>query len=148
MPYFLDGNNLIGRARGRARPGEDDRGALISELCERLRETRARAVVFFDGPAGAGATSLGSLSIRFSGGASADEVILREISRARAAGEITLVTADRDLSRQARDRGAKVVSPEMFWEKFGRARGHASERPERIDVEDWLKYFGDDGNRR
>lgn len=148
MPYFLDGNNLIGLARGLSRPDEDDRGALVSELCERLRRTRARAVLFFDGPSGGTATALGSLSVRFSGGASADDMILKEISRARTPGEITLVTADRELSRRARDTGAKVVSPEMFWARFGNAPGPPPERPDTIDVEDWMKYFGDEGNRR
>lgn len=148
MPYFLDGNNLIGRARGRVRPGEDDRGALISELCERLRRTRARAVVFFDGHSAGGAHALGPLAIRFSGGASADDVILREISRAPAAKEITLVTADRDLSRRARDAGANAVSPEVFWAKFGKSRASPDERPDRVDVDEWMDYFGDEGNRR
>ena len=31
MPYFLDGNNLIGRARRTARPTEADRAALVAE---------------------------------------------------------------------------------------------------------------------
>jgi hypothetical protein len=148
VPYFLDGNNLIGLARRRSRPGADDRAALVSELCDRLRRTRARAVVFFDGPSGGTATALGSLSVRFSGGTSADDRILEEISRSRAPGEVTLVTADRELSRRARDSGAKVVSPEKFWAEFGATSGPAPERPEPIDVADWLKYFGDEGNRR
>src|SRR5207247_6718517 len=50
MPYFLDGNNLIGRERGSALPSEEDRQALVAELAGRLRRTKATAALFFDGP--------------------------------------------------------------------------------------------------
>ncbi len=147
MPYFLDGNNLIGRARGRSRPEDEDRAALISELCDRLRRTRARAMLFFDGAAPVGGTSFGSLSIRFSGSVSADEVILREISRAAAPGEVVLVTADRELSRRARDTGAKTLAPQAFWDRFGNTREGASDETAAVDVEAWMRFFGDERNR-
>jgi predicted RNA-binding protein with PIN domain len=148
MPYFLDGNNLIGRARGSSRPTEDDRQALVSEVSERLRQTRARAVLFFDGP-GEKATSLGSLSIHEAGPSGADEAIVREIGRTRAPGEITVVTEDRDLTRRVRAAGAKTLSPDEFWSRFG--AGHQAQGRDdaaRVDVEDWLKYFEDERNRR
>jgi predicted RNA-binding protein with PIN domain len=147
MPYFLDGNNLIGKARGSSRPSEDDRQALVSEVSERLRQTRARAVLFFDGP-GEKRSSLGSLSIHEAGASGADEAILREIGRARAPGEITVVTEDRDLTRRVRDAGAKTLSPDKFWSRFG-----AGQRPSprddaaKVDVEDWERYFQDEKNR-
>ena len=147
MPYFLDGNNLIGRARGTSQPGQEDRSALISELCERLRRTRARVVVFFDGTAPAGATALGGLFIRFSGGVSADEAILREISRSPAPGEIVLVTADRGLSRLAREAGARTLAPEEFWRRFGASFAPDPERAATVDVEEWMRYFDDEKNR-
>ena len=78
MPYFLDGNNLIGLARKTSRPSGDDRAALITELAARLRRTQARAVLFFDG-GGEKGSSLGSLSIRPCLGISADDQIIREI---------------------------------------------------------------------
>jgi hypothetical protein len=147
MPYFLDGNNLIGKARGSSRPSEEDRQALISEVSERLRRTRAGAVLFFDGP-GQKRTSLGSLSVREAGATGADDAILREIGRARAPGEITVVTEDRDLARRARDAGAKTLSPEEFWSRFGveQRRGPGDDTA-KVDVEDWLRYFQDEGNR-
>lgn len=147
MPYFLDGNNLIGRARGHRRPSEEDRAALLSELCDRLRRTRASATVFFDGSGPVGATALGSLSIRSAGAASADEVILREISRSPAPAEIVLVTADRSLSRRARELGARALAPEEFWRRFGAVRGRSEEAAGSVDVEEWLRYFGDESNR-
>lgn len=147
MPYFLDGNNLIGRARSRSRPSEEDRTALLCELCDRLRRTRASATVFFDGAAPVGATALGRLSIRSSGRASADEVILREISRSPRPGEITLVTADVALSRRAREAGARTLSPEEFWRRFGTGPDRAIQTPEAVDVEEWMRYFEDERNR-
>ena len=52
MPYLLDGNNLIGAVRRTARPSDGDRAALVAEVAQRLRKTRARATIFFDGPVG------------------------------------------------------------------------------------------------
>jgi hypothetical protein len=147
MPYFLDGNNLIGRARGTSRPSEEDRSAMISELCERLRRTRARVVLFFDGMAPAGASALGGLFIRFSGGVSADQAILRQIGRSQAPGEIVVVTADRGLSRLAREAGARTLAPEEFWKRFGASSRSEPSAAQTVDVEEWIRYFEDEGNR-
>jgi hypothetical protein len=145
MPYFLDANNLIGRVRGAAQPSQEDRDALVKEVAERLRRTRAKATLFFDGPAGR-ATSLGNLSLRACGG-SADEAIVSEVERSTRPREIVVVTADRGLARRVRDAGAKVLLPDAFFRSFGAATP-AERKPEAaIDVEDWMDYFADDGNR-
>jgi hypothetical protein len=147
MPYFLDGNNLIGHARGQSRPSEEDRRSLIAEVAERLRQNRATAVVFFDGP-GVKRSFLGSLSIRECGAGGADEAILDEIARAHAPREITLVTADRELARRARDSGARTVSPADFWRGFGTAKTRDPGEPGgKVDVSEWLQWFEDDRNR-
>lgn len=146
MPYFLDGNNLIGRARRTSRPTEADRAALVTEVAERLRRSRASAVLFFDG-AGERSSTLGNLSIRAAGG-SADEAILSEIGRSRAPAEIVVITADRDLSRRSRDLGAKASSPEDFWRRVGTGGVESQKETQAaIDVDDWMKYFEDEGNR-
>src|SRR6476659_2980309 len=119
MPYFLDGNNLIGRQRRTSRPAEEDRDALVAEISSRLRGHRASVRLFFDGPSRRG-TTLGSLTVRDAGG-SADEAILRDIRAARDAGEIVVVTADRELAGRARASGAKTLAPEEFWARFGTA---------------------------
>jgi hypothetical protein len=148
MPYLLDGNNLIGLVRKTARPTEEDRNALIAELAGRLRTTRARAVLFFDGPGGGRGVSLGPLSIRASGGGSADAAILAAVESAAAAAECIVVTADRALARRVRDAGGKVCSPADFFARFGRpAEVEGGRRTEPVDVEDWLKWFEDEGNR-
>ena len=147
MPYFLDGNNLIGRARGTARPSEEDRQALVAELAGRLRRTKATAVLFFDGP-GERRSSLGKLSIREAGRTSADEAILAAIGRSRAPREIVVVPEDRGLGSRARDLGALPLSPKEFWSRFGVSeRTQPREEPVRVDVDEWMRYFEDEGNR-
>jgi rRNA-processing protein FCF1 len=146
MPYFLDGNNLIGLARGTARPSEEDRRALVSEIAERLRRTRAHAVLFFDGSANR-SSSLGDLEIREVLGASADDAIVAGVERAQNPQEIHVVTADRELVRRVREAGGKTLAPQEFWQRFGAKGGRPSENSAKIDVEEWIRYFEDEGNR-
>jgi hypothetical protein len=146
VPYFLDGNNLIGIARGAARPGDGDRRALVQELSDRLRATRSSVRLFFDGP-GRATTSLGRLTVREAGG-SADEAILREVSAARDPGGITVVTADRELCRRSEEAGAGTQTPAQFWARFGTG-ATAPSKPDatRVDVDEWIDYFSDPENR-
>lgn len=147
MPYLVDGNNLVGTAR-RGRASEEDRAALVRELAERLRRTRARVLVFFDG-AGDPLT-LGSLSIRFAGSGTADDAIVRELDRSRTPHETTVVTADRELARRARDAGGRALTPGEFWARFGPAASAGRPVPPdepRVDVEEWSRFFGDERNR-
>jgi predicted RNA-binding protein with PIN domain len=147
VPYLLDGNNLIGLVRRVARPADEDRQALVAEIAERLRATRARAILFFDGPAGGRGSSLGSLSIRRSTGGSADDAIVAEVVSLRAPGEAVVVTSDRELARRVREAGGKICSPEDFFARFGRGGGGKGAPPAAIDVDAWLEYFGDERNR-
>ena len=146
MPYLLDGNNLIGIVRRTSRPTEADRQALVAEIAGRLRRTRARATIFFDGPSGDRTTSLGALSIRAAGG-SADDVIVREVASARRPGESIVVTADRGLASRVREAGGKVLAPSEFFERFGQASSPAHPASAPVDVEDWMRFFGDPSNR-
>jgi predicted RNA-binding protein with PIN domain len=146
VPYLLDGDNLVGTARRRP-GGSEDRDALVSEITERLRRTRASVVLFFDG---AGRSlSLGHLSVRFAGASSADDAIVREISRSSKPRETTVVTADRELARRARDAGATAMSPADFWRRFGAVDPGAARRNETpVDVEEWIKWFTEEGNKK
>jgi predicted RNA-binding protein with PIN domain len=147
VPYFLDGNNLIGLARKTGRPSDDDRAALIAELAARLRRTNARAVLFFDG-GGEKGSSLGGLSIRPSRGTSADDQIAREIEKTRAPQEITVVTADRALARRVRELGARTIEPAEFWTRLGAPSPGEKRAPDGpTDIEDWAKYFSDPRNK-
>ncbi len=149
MPYFLDGNNLIGVVRRTARPSAEDRSALVAEIAGRLRRTRARATIYFDGPAGERVASLGSLTVRVATGGSADDAIVREVERSAAPAEAVIVTADRGLARRCRDAGAKVCSPGEFFARFGASVASAPgpEATGKVDVDEWMRYFADEGNR-
>jgi hypothetical protein len=148
MPYLLDGNNLVGRECRTSRPSAEDRAALVSEIAGRLRRTKATATIFFDGPAGPGTGTLGSLRVRGAAPHSADDAIVREIARSRAPAEIIVVTADRELARRSREAGARVCPPAEFFARFGRGSGSpASDKPGAVDVEDWMRYFEDERNR-
>ena len=146
MPYLLDGNNLIGRER-RGPGSRDDRDALVREVADRLRSTQARVVLFFDGTGDP--ASLGSLAVRFAGPATADDAILREVSRSARPREITVVTEDRDLARRARDAGARTSEPRDFWNRFGAParKPPATGSESRVDVDDWMQWFSDERNR-
>jgi hypothetical protein len=151
VPYLLDGNNLIGSVRRTARPSEQDRDALVAELADRLRRTRARATLFFDGPAGERSRTLGSLTIRTPSGGSADDAILREVAASSSPRDCVVVTADRGLAGRARDAGARVVSPGEFFARFGASSprgGPARDAPPATEsVEEWMRYFEDPKNR-
>ena len=147
MAYLLDGNNLIGSVLGVSRPSAADRQSLVAEIADRLRRTRARATIYFDGPAGEGAASLGALTVRGSGPEGADAAIVRAVAQARAPGEMTVVTADRELSRRVRDAGGKVSAPADFFRRFGKAGEPEAPSPGRVDVDEWMKWFEDEGNR-
>ncbi len=142
MPYFLDGNNLIERRN----PSEEDRQVLVAEIANRLRKTRASAVLFFDGGAHR-SYSLGALRIRDGFGANADEDILTGIRQARSAAEVTVVTSDQELARRVRDAGARVVPPGQFWARFGTQTSAGEKETGTVDVGDWERYFADEENR-
>lgn len=147
MPYLLDGNNLIGLVRRTARPSDEDCDALIREIADRLRRTKARAVLFFDGSGRPGG-SLGSLTVRYSGRSSADDSIVGVIASSRAPHEFVVVTADQGLARRVCDAGAKALRPDDFWKRFGSMPGSDScDDRAPVDVDEWTKYFGDDRNR-
>jgi predicted RNA-binding protein with PIN domain len=101
------------------------------------------------------------LSLRFStppGDADAAILDLPARSKSEAFGPVTVVTADSDLSWEARKLGANVIAPES-WEPLkapkGRKRNGAaanprSDKPQASakDVDYWLGVFGDDGSEK
>ncbi len=112
-------------------------------------------MLFFDGPAEGRGTSLGSLTVRgVPGRSGADDAIVQEVERARAPGEIIVVTADRGLGDPVPGRGrARSVRPSEFFARFGRRRGKTPSGEQdrspggRVDVDEWLRYFADPQNR-
>jgi predicted RNA-binding protein with PIN domain len=150
MPYLVDGNNLLGRVLGKAPRGEGERSALVRELAERLRSTRARVTLVFDGaaPHGAASKSLGPLAVRFAGSRPADDVIAESVQRAAAPRDWIAVTDDRALAERVRSAGGRVSSVTDFWARFGSAAASGEGATPAQSLEDWLEYFSDERNRK
>ena len=147
MPYLVDGNNLLGFLSGKPRPSEEEKQRLLRLISDRLRAVRSRVLVVFDGPSGTGMheSSLGQLSIRYSGNRSADDVITEIAGRSLAPSDQHVVTDDRGLASRVREAGARTLSAGEFWARFG-GRETRSE-PAAVDVQDWIEFFSDDQNR-
>jgi hypothetical protein len=151
MPYLVDGNNLLG-ALGRAPDRrEPDGAALVSEICGRLRQVKARLTLVFDGASAIGRdrTALGHLEVRHAGSRSADDVIVEIVQRSASPRDWTVVTEDRGLASRARQAGARTMRVADFWRRFGAGRALHSDEARRggPSLEEWLAYFGDDRNR-
>jgi predicted RNA-binding protein with PIN domain len=144
MPYWLDGNNLIGMPAARARADRDTRQQFLSLLSSCAQARGGRFVVYFDGDDPDGTRPPAGVRLRYSAPFSTDDAILREIEGCRVPSEVTVVTNDRSLGARCRGAGAKTMSWSEFTAKVGRARLRAGggERDEQVDVADWIQYFG------
>jgi len=153
MPFVIDGNNLIyaladaGRDVGRA------------GLCKLLAPLLARGPVtaVFDGPPPPGPMArqieLTGITVNYSRGRPADEVIIEHIQANSAPRRLTVVSTDREIRQAARRRRCKSVTSQDFavlLEKLTEAptQRRPSEPREKTDglsgkhVDEWMKEFG------
>ncbi len=149
MPYLVDGNNLLGFLSGKSRASGEEKGRLLRMIAERLRSVRSRVLVVFDGPSETGRSeaSFGSLSIRYSGGRSADDVIVALAAGASAPKDQHVVTDDRGLAARVLAAGARTVSAAAFWSRFSGSESAPRGPAATVDVQDWMEFFSDDQNR-
>jgi predicted RNA-binding protein with PIN domain len=145
MPYWLDGNNLIGQSVETAKADPSIRRAFLSSLSSYRKSGGGRFLVYFDGDDPNPAAPPPGVSIRYSAPLSTDEAIVRRLCEIRHPSEIIVVTNDRELMIRCRNAGAATMDWGRFRSKIksrsARAPGrHAAE--EKVDVEDWLHYFG------
>lgn len=150
MPYLIDGNNLA-HALGLSVGGLADREACTRIITSFCRSRGAHATVVFDGQAPDGAkagTQTSRVRILFSGGRSADEVILRLLSDSTAPRDFTLVTSDKSLGDKARHRGALVERAHEFSRRLERKAvkdaapsGKPAVRETRDEIDAWLAVF-------
>ena len=157
MPYWFDGNNLLGLSAAAARADRGSRAAFLSALSG--WRGGGRFLVWFDGDDPADMPSPPGVAVRYSAPESADAAICRRLREIERPGEITVVTNDRELSSRCRDAGGNVLDWNRFTLKMqarpapeNRPRG----RPDRarqarrtpvdaapaVDVDDWLRFFG------
>jgi hypothetical protein len=143
MPILVDGNNLMHRLPRNQRT----RAGVRDLVLRQTRQERITVTVVFDGPppdSGPEKEHLGAVTIRYSGGRSADAVILSTLPE-RGAKDWTVVTDDRSLADRARDRGAGIRRLDEWLGRPGRPK-RAPKRPYqrpigRRELEDWEEAF-------
>ena len=170
MPYWFDGNNLIGLSAAAARADRPSREAFLSALSGWSGAGGGRFLVWFDGDDPADMRPPPGVIVRYSAPESADAVICRRLREIERPGEVVIVTNDHELTSCCRNIGAKVLDWNGFSLKM-RARSAAPPRTARaasensrlkrsgrvhqmhkasggasatVDVEDWLRFFGID----
>ena len=145
MPYWFDGNNLIGQSAAAARADSRTRRQFLSALTSYRRSGGGRFLVYFDGDDPGGSASPPGVAVRYSAPVSTDEAILQRLREIRNPAEVIVVTNDRGLMSRCRSEGAAVLTWNEFAAKMQSRRVPRSKRDEpmdEVDVEDWIKYFG------
>lgn len=145
MPYWFDGNNLIGQSAASSQAHPRIRREFLSTLKGYYKSGGGRFLVYFDGDDPGHAMPPPGVRIRYSAPVSADDAIIRRLHEIRRPGEVIVVTNDFDLQNRCRNAGSKVMNWQQFTLKM-KARKitdkgeNNTEQP--VDVEDWLAYFG------
>lgn len=144
---LVDAHNLLHRhplGPGLRRDAETMRRALEDRLAG-----RKRIHLFYDGgPNGLAARSVRhGLQLHYSGAGSADDDIVGWLNRHQNQ-RVQVVTADGDLRRRCQVRGATVLHPDAFNDKFLRELDQPADRnrgaPPAHEVDEWLDVFGDE----
>ena len=172
MPYWFDGNNLIGRSAAEAHVDWRSRKAFLSALSGWCGAGGSCFFVWFDGNDPADMRPPSGVVVRYSAPESADAAICRRLREIEHPEEVIVVTNDRELSSKCRNAGAKVldwssftlkmqvrsyVQPRTARPKAEKSRYRRSSRARQIqkesrdtsaavDVDDWLRFFGMDGS--
>jgi predicted RNA-binding protein with PIN domain len=159
VAYVVDGNNVIGQTPGWHRDKPGSRRRLLGELAAFAAASRARVTVVFDGapddhvPDGA---SFKGVKVYYPGrGSDADAVIERLVAVDRNRRGIVVVTSDRRLAAECRGMGAQVLASGEFRKRMAATAAGAStardpgeaEAPSAGSVDEWMRYFGLDGER-
>jgi len=145
MPYWFDGNNLIGQPAARTRTEPETRRQFLSFLGVCSRSRGGRFLVFFDGDDRDRSAPPAGVRIRYSAPLSTDDAIVRDLSGSRTPAEVIVVTNDRSLAGRCRDCGAKTIGWRQFTARMSTAFPARSRdvRPqsETIDMDEWVRYF-------
>jgi hypothetical protein len=145
MPYWFDGNNLIGQAAARVRTEPETRREFLSFLSECSRSRGGRFLVFFDGDDSDRVLPPAGVRVRYSAPLSTDDAIVRELAGCRVPSEVIVVTNDHHLSARCRDSGARTIG----WQDFATKMKSASPTPSsracpqsQVNLDEWIRYFG------
>ncbi len=155
MPYWFDGNNLIGLSAAAAKADAGARKAFLSTLSSLHRSGGGKFLVYFDGDDPDGSRMPPGVAVRYSAPLSTDDAIVHRLREIQHPAEIIVVTNDRALMGQVRNQGAKAWTWQEFMVKMQSRtappparRGPARSGVEKpVDVEEWVEYFGWDKNK-
>ncbi len=157
---ILDGYNIILRSP-RLRPGpnrtlRDSRDMLVNLLAWMMGGNNVRYLVVFDGAEGGGREeSTGRVQITYSRPPETADDVIRRLVEARVGGDeqITVVTADIEVARHARNEGAEVSLSDLFLAsafgdageaKPGKKGAASSDKPVSLskkELEEWAEIF-------
>jgi predicted RNA-binding protein with PIN domain len=145
MPYWFDGNNLIGQSASTARADSKVRREFLSTLSTYQRSGGGKFLVYFDGDDPCRGIAPPGVSIRYSAPVSADDAILRRLKEIQHPSEVFVITNDRALRLHCRNSGASALTWQEFCSKMQsrslrKPAKHNQEKP--VDVDDWIRYFG------
>jgi predicted RNA-binding protein with PIN domain len=153
MTYIIDGHNLIPKVPGLSLEQMDDEIRLIQRLIKFCQKKRARIVVYFDkaAPGYKSGSNYGAVSVIFvSNRRKADDAIHDYlIAHRREARNLTVVSSDRQVQRDASSLHSQVLSTETFAELldaslFSPGKGGGSSEQELLtpdEVAEWEKLF-------
>jgi predicted RNA-binding protein with PIN domain len=145
MPYWLDGNNLIGQSAARARLDRETRAQFLNSVAQYARNKSSIFTVYFDGDDPDRRIPPRGVNVRYCAPISTDDAIIRRLHESRNPSEIIVVTNDGSLRTACRSAGAKSMNWSEFQDRMQRAARHTpgSDKGEApIDVEEWSRYFG------
>lgn len=136
MPWLVDGSNVLGADR----LDDEAKRRLVRGLASFARAKRTKVTCVFDGPEPASfARHLGAVTVVFSGGRTADDVIAE---RARQGRGWSVATSDRGLSARVARRQVEIVAPAVLIREIEAAPSSDSD-----PSGDWEAYFSDPKNR-
>jgi predicted RNA-binding protein with PIN domain len=145
MPYWFDGNNLIGQSAASTRARPQVRQSFLSTLSAYYKSGGGRFLVYFDGDDPGRSMPPPGVRIRYSAPVSADDAIIRRLQEIRRPGEVIVVSNDTALQNRCRNAGSKVMNWQQFISKMQsrKIRSSGGNDPQvSVDVEDWMEYFG------
>ena len=152
---IIDGNNLLFAMRDHAPLPAVGRETLVKVVERWARQGKDTVTLVFDGaiPAGDLAKQMSSsrIKVRFSAPATADDIIVGMIHRARDPATVRVVTGDKAIRHEARIRRCRHVEaaafvPELFPSpKVSQGPKHSpAEKPEEVppdEAREWLDLF-------
>lgn len=147
MPYWLDGNNLIGQPARVAQRDKEISKRFLTLISQYSSSRRHQFVVFFDGDDHARTKPPPGVLVRYSAPLSGDAAILDKLRGVKTPADIIVVTNDRELSSRCRNVGARTMDWAQFTSRMRRSadspnRKSQKTKGEKIQIDEWINFFG------